>query len=290
MSKAIPMWRSREAGGCAISIETQAYCNHNCPECPRVLDPTRSRWNEDGTPIKDQMPTTYVFELIDQAAEMGWRGPIHFSHYSEPLIDPRFTRFCRYAKKKGLVPELFTNGSLLTRQLIKDLDGLVPYIVISFASPGNERFWQSLFKKSKVRITKRFQVLIWNPRKTLLEASIARVIDGPCIGPLFSAFRINYDGQMSMCYADFNNEFNLLNAFEHPLEDLWFGPEHVQAVKEMSVPGARHNRKLCSECPEVYPNKGTYVDVRNKPDIPPNSWLNRMGLFNRFKFRPQTLK
>jgi len=232
------------------------------------------------------MPTAYVFELIDQAVEMGWDGPIHFSHYSEPLIDPRFIRFCRYAKKKGLTPELFTNGSLLTRDLIKEIDGLVPYVVISFRSPGAQQFWQSLFKKSKVRITKKYQVLIWNPNKTLLQASINQVIDKPCIGPLFSAFRINYDGQMSMCYADFNNEFGLLNAFEHPLEDLWFGEEHIQAVKEMSIPGARRNRELCSQCPEVYPDKGTYVPVK-KPDLPPESWLKRLGVFERL--RPQKL-
>ena len=78
--KAIPMWKSRKAGGCAVSIETQAFCNHHCPECPRNLDPTQSRFYEDGTPIKDQMPTNKVLDLIDQVVEMGWDGPVHFSH------------------------------------------------------------------------------------------------------------------------------------------------------------------------------------------------------------------
>ena len=275
MNKPIPMWRNRQAGGCALSVETQARCNHNCSECPRTLDPTRSRFHPDGSPVTTQMPTAKVIDLINQAAEMGWQGSIHFSHYSEPLVDPRFTTFCRHAVKKGLKPELFTNGSLLTPKLIKEIDELVPYIVISFSSPGGEEYWQSLFKKSRVRTTKNLAVLIWSPYTNLLKASISSVASKPCIGPLFSAFRINYDGQMSMCYADFNNEFGLLNAFDHTLEELWFGEEHVNAVKEMAVPGSRGKRGLCSVCPQVYPDKGTYVKVENRLSVPPEGWWGR---------------
>jgi len=274
--KAIPMWLDRKAGGCAISIETQAGCNWRCPECPRTLDPTQSRFR-DGKPITTLMPTKKVHDLIDQAADMGWQGPIHFSHYSEPLIDKRFTSFCRYAKKKGLIPELFTNGSLLTGELIKEIDGLVPYVVLSFRTPGSAEFWRSLFKKSRVRTTDKYQVLIWSPREKLLKEAINRVIDKPCIGPLFTAFRINYDGQMSMCYADFNNEFGLLNAFEYSLEELWFGEKHVRAVEEMSGAGSRWRHALCRQCPEVYPDKGSYVPVR-KPALPPKDWLRRLGV------------
>ena len=271
------MWRNREAGGCAISVETQAHCNNNCPECPRTLDPTRSRFHEDGSPIRTLMPTNKVIDLIDQASDMGWRGAIHFSHYSEPLADPRFMKFSRYALKKDLIPELYTNGTLLTEELVKQIDGVIPYVVLSFNAPGSQRFWETVFTKSKVRITKSYQVLIWNPKTGLLEESIKRVIDKPCRGQLFSAFRINYDGQMSMCYADFNNEFGLLNAFDHTLEELWFGEEHVKAVKEMSVSGSRRNRKLCSMCPEVYPDKGSYVPVE-RAGTPPDDWLRRLGL------------
>jgi len=220
------------------------------------------------------MPTRKVYDLIDQSVDMGWSGPIHFSHYSEPLADPRFIEFSRYALKKGLTPELFTNGELLTKKLVKQIDGVIPYVVMSFRTPGSQRFWETVFKKSRVRITKSYQVLIWNPRTELLAKSIA---GKPCVGPLFSAFRINYDGQMSMCYADFNNEFGLLNAFDHSLEELWFGEEHVKAVDEMSVPGSRGRRKLCCVCPEVYPDKGTYVPVEHV-DTPPDDWLQRLGL------------
>lgn len=271
------MWRKREAGGCAISVETQAHCNENCPECPRTLDPTRSRFHQDGSPILTQMPTWKVLDLIDQTADMGWKGAIHFSHYSEPLADPRFMMFSRYALKKGLIPELYTNGTLLTKELVEQIDGVIPYVVLSFRTPGSQRFWETVFKKSRVRITRSYQVLIWNPRTKLLEKSIAGVVDKPCVGQLFSAFRINYDGQMSMCYADFNNEFGLLNAFNHTLEELWFGEEHVAAVKEMSVPGSRRGRALCSVCPEVYPDKGTYVPV-GRVVTPSDDWLRRIGL------------
>ena len=268
----IPMWLDRAKGGCALCVEISSYCNHNCKECPRTLDPTRSRWHPDGSPIMDRMPTKLVEDLIDQAAELGWRGPIHFSHYSEPLWDDRFTHFCRYAISKGLKPELFTNGSLLTPELVAEIDGLVPYVVISFDSPGSQDYWQGRFKKSKVRITKAYQVLIWNPNTKLLNAAIMRARGTPCTGPPLVAFRINYDGQMSMCYADFNNEFGLLNATDHSLEELWFGEEHVRAVREMARPGSREKRALCRVCPSVFPDKGTYVKVMNRLPVPPEDW------------------
>jgi hypothetical protein len=64
-----------------------------------------------------------------------------------------------------------------------------------------------------------------------------------------------------MCYADFNNEFGLLNAHDHSLEELWFGEEHVSAIREMEKPGSRQGRALCRQCPEVYPDGGYYVPV-----------------------------
>jgi len=255
------MWRKREVGGCAISIETQAYCGGTCPECPRNLDPTRSRWR-DGTPIRDQMPTDMVYRLIDEAVEMDWRGPVHFSHYSEPLEDPRFIDFCKYARSRGLIPELYTNGVRLTPEYARKIDGLVPRVVMSFRTLGTHSYWQSMFKRSTVSLTGEYHVLIWSPNRELLHKAIEKVRDKPCIGPLFTAFRVNYDGQMSMCYADFNNEFGLLNAYDHSLEELWFGEEHIRVVREMSKPGSRQNRALCRECPEVYPDGGYYVPVK----------------------------
>ncbi len=268
----IPMWRDREAGGCALSIETQAFCNHLCGQCPRNLDPTRSRWHRDGSPIMDKMPTKMVERLIDEAAEMGWRGPIHFSHYSEPLVDDRFIHFCKYALAKGLKPELYTNGSLLTPELIRELNPILPYVVISFNSPGSQRYWNSRFNGPRVKVDSAYQVLIWNPNTEQLNAAIARAKGTPCTGPPLIAFRINYDGQMSMCYADFNNEFGLLNATDHSLEDLWFGEEHTRAVKEMAIPGSRAKRKLCSVCPQVFPSEGTYIKVEHKAPVPPEGW------------------
>jgi hypothetical protein len=272
----IPLWMKRKRGGCAISIETQAFCNHFCEPCPRNLDPTRSRWHPDGSPIMDKMPTSMVEDLIGQAADMGWRGPIHFAFYSEPLYDKRFVRFVKYAKRKGLIPELHTNGSYLTDELIKEIDGWLGYVTISFNSPGSQEFWRSKFKRTKIRVDRRYQVLIWNKNTKLLNAAIERARGTPCTGPPMIAFRIQYDGQMAFCYADMNNEFGLLNAYNHSLEELWFGKEHVKALKEMAQPGSREKRELCSICPQVYPDEGTYVEVERSA-VPPENWWKQRG-------------
>jgi hypothetical protein len=226
----------------------------------------------------DRMPTSMVEDLIGQAADMGWAGPIHFGFYSEPLHDERFVRFARYAKKRALVPELHTNGAYLTDELIKDLDGLLGYVALSFNSPGSLDYWQERFKRTKVKLTSAYQILIWNSNTELLDAAIEKAKGTPCTGPPMVAFRIQYTGQMAMCYADLNNEFGLLNATDHSLEELWFGEEHVRAVKEMSQPGSRERRKLCSVCPQVFPGKGTYVRVKNRLSVPPDGWWEKRCL------------
>jgi MoaA/NifB/PqqE/SkfB family radical SAM enzyme len=210
--------------------------------------------------------------MIDEAANMGWNGPIHLSHYSEPLLDPRIFKFAKYAADYGMVPELFTNGILLTSETIKKVDGLFPYVILSFRTPGDKKYWQSQFKKSRVRTTENYAVLIWGPDKELLHKSIDDVRDEPCINQPFIAFRINYNGQMSMCYADLNNEFGLLNAFEHSLEELWFGEEHTRAIQALSQRGSRQKFNLCRQCPRVFPDGGTRVKV-NKNNVPPASWF-----------------
>ena len=96
-----------------LQIESHSHCNRSCWCCPRILDRTGTYLDEQGTPVRERMPTALILDLLDQARAMGFRGRAGFHHYSEPLLDTRHLDLARAARERGLQPVLVTNGDAL---------------------------------------------------------------------------------------------------------------------------------------------------------------------------------
>lgn len=117
-----------------LSIQTTTLCNLRCPTCLRQNDPTDPFKVQKGkTPLDVQMPDKMVYSIVDQAVDLGFRGQILFYGYNEPLLDPRFFTFARYAKAKGLKPGLFTNGVVLNSKnpRAEEIAGQIDETIIS---------------------------------------------------------------------------------------------------------------------------------------------------------------
>jgi MoaA/NifB/PqqE/SkfB family radical SAM enzyme len=88
-------------------------CNSKCRMC--------TYWQL--TPrMREDMSTREVFELLDQAYEFGMRGYYIFG--GEPLIRKDIGRIVDYAKEKGFLTTMNTNGSLLASKAasLRNLD------------------------------------------------------------------------------------------------------------------------------------------------------------------------
>lgn len=253
MPKKIPLWF-------VFSLETQSSCNLRCPNCMRNTEPTRSRFR-NGEPIKEEMPTERVHDLINQASELGYRGGIVFSYYSEPTCEPRLVSFVKYAKKKGVLPWIISNGVLLTDELCKQLDGIVDRVGIGLANTSKDgrrkppEFWRTRFPKTrKLNITTEgYKPSKWwpthfFPQTERLQAAIRKNINTPCHIPR-KYLIIQYDGEMSLCCDDLSHVWNLGNAFEKSLEELWWSEKHVEILKTLSVAGGRLKYPYCRICP-----------------------------------------
>jgi radical SAM protein with 4Fe4S-binding SPASM domain len=107
-----------------VDIETCRQCNARCRYCPQSVAPK----------ARGVMPLD-LFELI--LSSLGEQVPqwVALNHYGEPLLDPFFKDRVRLLRARGLLLNLFTNGTLLKESLIEFLAGGGLYdIVFNFPS------------------------------------------------------------------------------------------------------------------------------------------------------------
>jgi len=219
----------------------------------RNTEPTMSRF-KDGQPIKESMQTEKVHDLMDQASELGFRGIIHFCYYSDPSCEPRLVSFVKYARSKGMCPYVQSNGVLLTDELCKQLDGVACKVILGLANTKPEEYWRARFPHTELFvITGGNNPSSWwpthyFPQKERLQAAIKARINTPCHIP-YKWFIIQYDGEMSLCCDDLSRLWNLGNAFEKSLEELWWSEKHTEILRTLSEPGGRLNYPFCRICP-----------------------------------------
>lgn len=101
------------------TIETSYRCNLNCVHCYCNL-PTR-----DKTASQQELSFTEICDIINQIVEEGclW---LSFTG-GEPLIRKDFIDIYSYAKKKGLIITLLTNGTLITPKIADYLQEWPPF-------------------------------------------------------------------------------------------------------------------------------------------------------------------
>jgi len=243
----------------SLELELHAFCDLDCVFCPRYQDRSGVRKDAEGEKIMKQMPTEHVYNIINQAKDLGYSGRIKLHRLSEPLIDPRYVEIANYIKNNTNM-KLFddTNGNVLRKKprLIPLLDGVVYGFCIGLYDVKTEEeklaemnYWQSAFKKTKV--------LFSLPQETCLIRQNSKIYDEvykdpaalnlPCEQPK-TYFHIRYDGNVSLCCEDDQCEFNLGNAFETSLKDIWWSDKHVMLAKELAKPGGRHKFNVCKTC------------------------------------------
>ena len=95
----------------SLSLELTARCNNNCVHC-YINTP-----ENDVHSIRGELSFTQWTDLIDEACNLGalW---ILFSG-GEPLLREDFFDLYIYAKKKGMLVAVFSNGSLISPKHVK---------------------------------------------------------------------------------------------------------------------------------------------------------------------------
>jgi radical SAM protein with 4Fe4S-binding SPASM domain len=250
-----------------LLIESQSNCNRSCWFCPRTYDHSGKYLHEKGKSAIHRMPTERILGLLDQAEVLGFRGPVAFFHYSEPLLDERNLLLAQEARKRGMQPFTHTNGDVLKhdRRLcdaVRDAYALI--IVGLYDYETNEEleeakaYWRSKLAPANLR----FSPIARSGAHSATTVAIPRALvpsnerfpipdlrfdNAPCHRPLIRMI-IQHDGAMCLCCEDTYGAFQLGNAYRSSLEQLWSSARHVEVVEDL-INGRREKYELCRNCP-----------------------------------------
>jgi radical SAM protein with 4Fe4S-binding SPASM domain len=204
------------------------------------------------------MPTDHAWRIMREAAALGFRGKIAFHHMSEPFLDPRLIVMAREAKRLGLRPYEHTNGDVLRRddELCRVAVEVFDYIVVGLYDyrTDSERdaemaFWRDRLRGGDVRFSLGERVFPRNltPMDARMFREKQRFPGGVCRRPL-ERLIVHYDGNVALCCEDMKDDFDLGNAFQSSVEELWYSEKHVGIIRDLEQ-GRREQFKLCAGCP-----------------------------------------
>ena len=104
----------------SVHLQLNNVCNLRCPSCYVSL-----QMEDDGS-----LPVERWMTLVDEMADMG------ISQLAlgggEPLMSPHFVAVVEHSRGRGLLPNVTTNGHLLTERLLTRIRGLIGEVRLSF--------------------------------------------------------------------------------------------------------------------------------------------------------------
>jgi len=250
-----------------LVIESHAYCNRACWFCPRTHDRSGGYLNGEGSPVRSEMPTDRILDLLDQAQTLDFRGQVAFHFFCEPLLDRRSPLLAREARKRGMKPYLHTNGDPLRKDdaLCREVEGAYEYVVIGlyeYETDAQMKEAQAYWRDRLPRADLRFSAVGPKGARSAHSMGIPRALvptdprmsipdiiylNAPCRRPLLRMV-IRHDGEMCGCCEDTGGAFGLGNVFDSSLRELWYSGPHVEFVRNL-IAGHREKYALCANCP-----------------------------------------
>jgi MoaA/NifB/PqqE/SkfB family radical SAM enzyme len=132
-----------------VDVEVTNHCNLRCIMCQR-----HAMTREEGYMSGELFRT-----IVEECA--GHSAPIRIIRYGEPFLHPNIIEFCAYAKSRGILLHITTNGLKITDSHIKALVDLeVDSIIFSFQGTTRERYRQIRNNRLHERLERNIKALI----------------------------------------------------------------------------------------------------------------------------------
>lgn len=234
-----------------IEIETINRCNGTCSFCPV---------NCKVDPREKKVMSEELFEsIVGQLEEIGYSGRFTTFSNNEPLLDSRIVRFNQYARKHlpNAVMHLFTNGTLMTLEIFKELVEVLDELII-------DNYQQELklikpcreiveYCKSHPELNHKVTIVLRKPQEILTSRGgnapnrkeMGCYAKDKCVYP-FKQMVVRPDGKISLCCNDAVGRYTLGDLNKEKLTDIWYGPQYTK-VRECLYKG-RENWGRCQFC------------------------------------------
>ena len=216
-----------------ISIETITACNRRCLYCPN------SKFNRGATKNKKLMEDKLFFKIIDELAELGFKGELKPHGYGEPLLDHRLPELISYAKTN--LPEakilLYSNGDLLNIDKYNELvkSGVRGFIITPHGSERNTGMdevidYMNRYKPQDVDfILQKIETFLNRGGLIDRQPSLKRKT---CFDPT-TAVAVDYQGNVILCCNDYLGTEVLGTLKNQRLIDIWESKRYKRIRKEL---------------------------------------------------------
>ena len=242
-----------------LDLETVSSCNRFCPTCLRNSHPDRealSPWFD-----KHLLPEELVYQAIEQALAMGFRGGVCLSHYNEPLMDERLPEIAHRVRayQELATVHLNTNGDFITAELAAALDGALDHMIISLymdepIKSQRAEWITGLFHKTPLSIIQQPDHIPTHFSPKFDVAALARMASGMSCPEADIRVIINHRRQYLLCCDDVIGNFDLGTFPEIGIEAFWWGKRRDIAAS-LSQAGGRSWHPYCLSCPRGAPWK-----------------------------------
>jgi 8-amino-3,8-dideoxy-alpha-D-manno-octulosonate transaminase len=224
-----------------VNIETTSQCNIKCPYCPVNVVERGRHLMED-----------WLFrKIIDELAEIGFKGRVSPHFYGEPLLDTRLPELCAYVRAR-LPPVnivIHTNGMRLTKQVFRDLidHGVTGFLVtnhLGLATTQIGRLLAGVSKadRSRIRFLDIDETPLFN-RSGLVEPKNLRKFRR--CHYLSDEIAISYQGNV-LCTNDYLERHSFGNVRHAKLVDIWHSPFFAEV--RGSVRRGVFDLDMCRKC------------------------------------------
>jgi len=235
MKKKYPSFNPDEHTFEYIAIQTQTECNYDCSFCPN---------NKIERP-HGTMKKRLFKKIIEDLADMNYTGTVFLHLMNEPFIDKRMVDFIDIARSRIRSKIIiFTNGSLLTEELIKRIPEDVKILL-------NDYTGGKIIERVKVMnagLNFIFRVRSDNEYLSNRAGNVFSPTKSPyklfCVRP-FRNIYVGFDGRVPLCCQDWKFEEVMGNARKQSLQEIWSGNEYEKKRKEL-LKSERNG--LCAKC------------------------------------------
>lgn len=234
-----------------VEIETVNRCNGVCSFCPVSVRNEQRPYSK--------MSDKLFKKIINELAEINYKGRLALFSNNEPLLDDRILDFHKYARK--MLPNarmhLYSNGTLMNKEIFLELLQYLDELIIDNYNQELELIPISKiikeYAEENPEVIKKVTIVLRKPNEILTS----RGGDAPnrtnvyiekgisCIQP-YQQLIIRPDGKVSLCCNDALGKSTMGDVNKESLVDIWYGKKFSE-IRELILNG-RENFEHCKNC------------------------------------------
>jgi len=229
-----------------VSIETTTYCNRRCWYCPNSIFERGLLEN------KKLLPATLFYKIVDELAELKFKGIFAPNLYGEPLLDERLIDFVAYARRKNplIAIYIFTNGDYLTVDYYKNLvqAGVSVFIITRHSDEVSATVTQVLQYRQEhghdgVQLAFEKLSIICNRGGLIRQGTVSSPRDCRVLIPEIA---VDYQGNVILCCQDYFSSVTFGNVGTEKLIDIWKKPAYKRLRRKLQK--GVFEPEICKKC------------------------------------------